>query len=186
MFDAACPEDAPAGAQARSAGREVFAERFIPGREFNLSLIETETGSRVLPPAEIDFSGLGGDRASIVGYSAKWLPGSHEFENTPRRFDFAPEDRELLDELGRVAVGSWSAFGLAGYARVDFRVDLEGRLFVLEVNANPCLSADAGFMAACGRAGLPPAEAVRLILAAALRARAVRAPSSWKEARCSS
>src|SRR4029450_3790656 len=40
----------------RQLGQACFAERFIAGREFNLSLIATNDGPHVLPPAEIDFS----------------------------------------------------------------------------------------------------------------------------------
>jgi D-alanine-D-alanine ligase len=53
-----------------------------------------------------------------------------------------------------MALRCWKLFDLKGYARVDFRVDQEGRPWILEVNANPCLSPDAGFSAAALRAGL--------------------------------
>ena len=43
------------------------------------------------------------------------------------------------------------AVRLSGYARVDFRVDGDGQPWILEVNANPCLSPDAGFAAAVSR-----------------------------------
>ena len=48
----------------------------------------------------------------------------------------------------------WMLFGLAGYARVDFRVDSAGEPWILEINTNPCLSPDAGFAAAVTQAGL--------------------------------
>jgi len=56
--------------------------------------------------------------------------------------------------LKDLALRCWKAFGLAGYARVDFRVDGAGRPWILEINTNPCLSPDAGFVAAAARAGL--------------------------------
>jgi D-alanine-D-alanine ligase len=43
---------------------------------------------------------------------------------------------------------------LNGYARVDFRVDREGRPFVLEINANPCIAPDSGFIAAAVKSGM--------------------------------
>ena len=49
-------------------------------------------------------------------------------------------------------------FGLGGYARVDFRVDKEGNPWVLEINANPCISPDSGFVAAADRAGIDYSE----------------------------
>ena len=48
---------------------------------------------------------------------------------------------------------------------MDFRIDAAGAPWILEVNANPCLSPDAGFSAALERAGIPFGEAVRRIVA---------------------
>ncbi|MBU1213389.1 MAG: D-alanine--D-alanine ligase, partial [Alphaproteobacteria bacterium] len=61
---------------------------------------------------------------------------------------------DLAAEIRRLSLASWHALGLAGYARVDFRASREGRVFVLEANANPCLAPDAGFAAAAAEAGL--------------------------------
>ena len=58
--------------RSRQLGQLCFAEQFIAGREFNLSLIATGDGPRVLPPAEIDFSAFPDGKPRIVGYAAKW------------------------------------------------------------------------------------------------------------------
>jgi D-alanine-D-alanine ligase len=50
---------------------------------------------------------------------------------------------------------------------VDFRVDADGRPWILEVNANPCLSPDAGFLAAAARVRLTPRRVVERIVEAA-------------------
>lgn len=155
--------------RAGPAAREWFAERFVEGRELNLSLLDGPSGVEVLPPAEIDFSHYPPGKPRIVGYAAKWAPGSFEYEHTPRRFEHPPEDGPLLARVSALALACWDLFGLRGYARVDFRVDEQGEPWILEVNTNPCLSLDAGFAAAAERAGLGFAEAVARILAAAPR-----------------
>ena len=144
----------------------LFVEAYVDGREFNLALL-ARPGHRepdVLPPAEIDFVGYPQGKPRVVGYKAKWDSGSFEYTNTPRRFDYPAQDARLLSELRRLALACWEQFALKGYARVDFRVGSNGRPWVLEINTNPCLSADAGFMAAAARAGLTREEVVGRIL----------------------
>ena len=150
--------------RAERLGGEVFAEAYIAGREFNLSVLAGPDGPEVLPPAEIHFVDYPDDRPRIVGYRAKWDSDSFEYHHTPRSFDFPPPDAPLLAELCRLARACWDLFGLRGYARVDFRVDETGQPWVLEINANPCLSPDAGFGAAAERAGLSfPAVIARIL-----------------------
>ncbi|HEY5597262.1 MAG TPA: hypothetical protein VIK47_00530 [Kiloniellales bacterium] len=144
-------------------GGDWFAERYVDGREFNLSILESPHGPLVLPVAEIQFVDYPLDRPRIVDYEAKWLEGSFAFEHTPRRFVDGAADAPLVAELRRLASDCWRLFGLRGYARVDFRVDAAGRPWVLEVNANPCLSPDAGFMAAAARAGLTATDVIAMI-----------------------
>lgn len=155
--------------RAPQLGGACFAERFVDGREFNLSLLAGPRGPELLPFAEMVFEGFGPDQPRIVGYRAKWDEASFEYQNTVRRFEFGPQDSDLLERLRRLALRAWDLFGLAGYARVDFRVDGAGRPWVLEVNANPCLSPDAGFVAALERAGITFDAATARILDCALR-----------------
>jgi D-alanine-D-alanine ligase len=151
----------------KKLGGECFAESYIAGREFNISLIGEAASPRVLPPAEIRFDGFSAGRPKFVGYRAKWEPDSPDYRNTPRTFDFGNEDRGLLQRMSDIAVRCWKLFKLRGYARVDFRVDGEGSPWVLEINANPCLSPDAGFAAAAERGGISYAGLIEAILRAA-------------------
>jgi D-alanine-D-alanine ligase len=144
----------------RHIGRPLFAEQFIEGREFNLSLLS----GQVLPPAEIDFSSFPPNKPRIVGHQAKWDQGSFEYQQTPRGFDFLATDRPLLECVSELARSCWQLFELSGYARVDFRVDRDGQPWILEVNANPCLSPDAGFAAAVSKAGMTYDEAIQRIM----------------------
>ena len=149
---------------------ECFAEAYVDGREFNLSLLAGDAGPEVLPPAEIVFDGYPPEKPRIVGYRAKWDEGSFEYKHTVRCFDFGPGDGPLLDSLRELALRCWALFGLRGYARVDYRIDAGGRPWILEVNANPCLSPEAGFAAAAARAGLGFERVVERIVGAPLAA----------------
>lgn len=131
-----------------------FAEAYIDGREFNLSVLAGPDGPVVLPHAEILFQNYPPGKPRIVDYRAKWLEGSFEYENTPRSFDFPPSDGPLLARLESLALAAFRAFGMRGYARVDFRVDRNANPWILEINANPCLTPNGGFTAATLRAGL--------------------------------
>ena len=71
---------------------------------------------------------------------------------------------KLLEELKALSYLCWRAFELRGYARVDFRVDENNKPYVLEVNANPCISPDAGFIAAAEHAGMSYREVIKRII----------------------
>ena len=153
----------------KDSGMAYMAEEFIQGREFNLSLLEVGGAPCVLLPVEQDFSGLPAGYPHVVGYSAKWSEASAPSGNIPRRHRFTAHEDRLLVKLRRLAIRCWYLFGLSGYARVDFRVDKTGRPFVLEINANPCLSPDAGLAYAASLMGLSMTDLVCLILYASLR-----------------
>jgi len=145
-------------------GGACFAEAFIEGREFNLTLLEGVDGPQVLPPAEICFEDFPGDQPHILDYRAKWDPASHQYHHLPRRFAFHARHRPLLDALQSLALRCWDLFDLSGYARVDFRVDAQNQPWVLEINANPCLAPDAGFAAALAQAGISYDRAIARIV----------------------
>jgi ribosomal protein S18 acetylase RimI-like enzyme len=151
----------------RREGGSWFAEVFVDGREFNLSILDGPGGPELLPAAETLFVDFPADRPRIVDYEAKWLPEGFAFAHTPRRFDFPPADAALIRRLDELARLCWRVFGLAGYARIDFRVDPERGPMVLEINGNPCLSPDAGFAAAAAAAGLDLCQVVTRIIQAA-------------------
>lgn len=168
-------------------GGACFAEAFIEGREFNLSLLAKNGNGipQVLPPAEICFENYTKDRHKIVDYKAKWESESFEYQHTVRSFDFADPDRPLLDKIKKIARECWKLFNLKGYARVDFRVDDSGNPWVLEVNTNPCIAPDSGFVAAANQAGLSFKAVIERILHEPLaritdRLRTESGESPWK------
>lgn len=142
-----------------------FAEAYIHGREFNISVIAADDAFQILPPAEMCFSNdFYENRPRILGYKAKWDEHSMEYQNTTRSFRFDEADTGLLTRLKEIAGRCWKIFGLRGYARVDVRVGKDGIPQVIEINANPCIAPDSGFVAACHEAGLEDIEIIKRII----------------------
>jgi len=143
---------------------ECFIEEFIDGREFNISVIETENEPQILPIAEIRFENYPKEKVKIVNYDAKWNEDSFEYHNTVRHFDFEKEDDQLLEELKKITIDIWNKFELNGYVRIDYRVDNQNKIYALEINVNPCISPDSGFFAACEKYGWNYTQMVETIL----------------------
>jgi D-alanine-D-alanine ligase-like ATP-grasp enzyme len=78
----------PADAPRVIAGRtlrlttEHFAEAYIEGREFHLTLLERISGVEALPIAKILFGSLEAHAPKIYGYDAKWTPNSPDYIGT--------------------------------------------------------------------------------------------------------
>ncbi len=150
-------------------GGSCYAEAYIDGREFNVALISGKKGVKVLPIAEMLFRDYAPDKLKIVDYKAKWDADSFEYNNTIRKFNFQKKDAGLISSLCEISLRCWDLFSLRGYARVDFRVDNNGKPWVLEINTNPCLSPDAGFAAALMQAKIKYHEAIGLIIDNAMK-----------------
>ncbi len=142
-------------------------EQYIDGRELNISVICRDGEPQVLPLAEIDFSAFEAGRPRIVGYEAKWLADSFEYNHTPRIIP-APLPKRLTEQIRELAVAACRTLACLDYCRVDFRLDKASRPYILEVNANPDISPDAGFAAALQAAGISYETFVRLSIDNAL------------------
>ena len=124
-------------------------EEFIAGREFNAAVIG-DTILEALPVSEIRFHD--GLPQQIVSYSGKWLEDSHEYAATE---PICPAHLEKKDQLAiqQVALKACRLAGCRDYARVDIRLR-DGIPYILEINANPDISPDAGLARAARAAGI--------------------------------
>jgi len=141
-----------------------FIEAFIEGREFNLSVLGGKGRVDVLCPAEMFFHDFPEGKPRMLGYKAKWDESSVEYSNTTRSFNSLTPESKLYQELAHLSRECWDCFGLKGFARVDFRVDEKGNPYVIEINGNPCISPDSGFIAAAHNAGLSNKDVVGRII----------------------
>jgi D-alanine-D-alanine ligase len=140
-----------------------FIENYLDGREFNVSIIANGKEPLVLPPAEMTFRDYPENMPKIVSYKAKWEENSFQYKQSVRSFD-TDISEYTINKMRSIAIDCWHLFNLHGYARIDMRTNKEGELFVMEANANPCISADSGFVAACFRHGLTKKEIIANII----------------------
>jgi len=112
-------------ALARQYDDEVMIERFVPGRELTVGVLE----GRALAVGEII------PRHEIFDYECKYTPGMSQ-EIFPAQLP-----PEAVAECQRLSLLAHEALKLGGYSRVDFRLTPAGELFCLEVNTLPGMTA---------------------------------------------
>jgi len=129
-----------------------LVEAYIEGREFNVAVYDLDK-PEALPVSEIDFGQMPEGQPHILSYEAKWLTDAAIYQASLPVCP-APIDDALRAKLQETAVKAFLAVECRDYARVDFRMDKKGRIFVLEVNPNPDISLNAGYARALNAAGI--------------------------------
>jgi len=138
----------------------VLAEEFIDGREFTVALFDGQP----LLVEEIEIH----VEPRIVGFRAKWDPGSAEYRGTPPVFVPIITNQQR-EEMMTLAARVCDAIGIRDYARVDFRMDAHGRIYVLEANPNPDISAGSGFRRSLEAANISYPDFIARLLDNAIR-----------------
>ena len=102
----------------------VLVEQFIPGREFAVGLLGNGD-PEVLPIVEVD---LEGDPNAIQSLDDKL--------KKPRgKLCPAQIDEKLAEEMRRLTKETFNVLGIYDFCRVDFRMDDQGKLYILELNS---------------------------------------------------
>ncbi|HVC29850.1 MAG TPA: D-alanine--D-alanine ligase [Steroidobacteraceae bacterium] len=131
---------------------EVMVERFIPGRELTVGVLE----GRALPVGEILAPG------EVFDYRAKYQAGGAR-EIFPA--DLSPE---IAARIQGLAVRAHAALKLGAYSRIDFRMDEQGGIWCLEANSLPGMTAASLLPQAARAAGIGFPELVERICRAAV------------------
>lgn len=132
-------------------GAAALVEEFIPGRELYVGVIGNER-LQTYPLWEMDFGTAGKAGAAIATRKAKWDRsyrqqhgiGSHPARDIPAA---------LQGHVSSLARRVYRALSLTGYARIDLRLGTDGQVYVLEANANPCLTSFEDFAVSAAAAG---------------------------------
>lgn len=140
-------------ALARRYDDEAMLERFVPGREFTVGILDGEALAvgEIIPKGE------------LFDYESKYQAGGAQ-EIFPAEI---PE--ELANIMRAHAVTAWHALKLTGYCRVDFRVDPNHQPWLLEVNTLPGMTATSLLPQSAAACGIPFADLCERVCHLALR-----------------
>ena len=134
----------------------VLVEHFIMGGEINVGLIGNSR-PEAFPPVELIFPESG---PPIYTYEDKTHKSGRQI-----RFECpAGISNELSVQAQELAQRAFQALGCYDCARVDMRVDEDGKLYLLEVNSLPSLGEHGSYPIGAERAGLDFAALVNRLV----------------------
>ncbi len=126
-----------------SVGTGALIERYIEGRELYVGVMGNGH-LQVLPVWELIMDKLPDDAKRIATERVKWSRKYQEkYGIRSGEAKNLPEGK--AEEIQHLAKRVYRTLGLSGYARIDLRMDNDGRVYVLEANPNPQIAAGEDF-----------------------------------------
>src|SRR5258705_3794864 len=120
-----------------SLGTGAIVEQFVDGRELYVGVLGNER-LEALPVREMSFAQMSANSLRIATERVKW--NTQYQKKNGIMTNAAKLDAAAVDHIQRIAERAYRALDLNGYARIDLRMDEEGRAYVLEANPNPNLA----------------------------------------------
>jgi D-alanine-D-alanine ligase len=156
-----------------SVGTGALIERYIEGRELYVGVLGN--GSlHALPVWELKMDKLPDDARRIATERVKWSRRYQEkYGITSKEAKGLPAGK--TEEIQHLAKQAYRALELSGYARIDMRMNEEGRLYVLEANPNPQIARDEDFADSAESASYRYPDLLQGVLNAGLRWRPAQA-----------
>lgn len=151
---------------------DAIVEQYVHGRELYVGMIGN-TRVQVLPVWELLFENLAPGALPIATASVKHNPAYQERRGIfqQRAEDLSPALRQHVIRTTRHIA---RILDLDGYARIDYRLSPDGKLYFLEANPNPDVAQSEEFASAAGEAGMPYPDLIQRILRLGLHRAAVQ------------
>jgi D-alanine-D-alanine ligase len=139
-----------------------LVEEFIDGREIYVGVLGNHR-LRVLPVWEMAFTKMPDTSWRIATERVKWSVKYQKRHGIDTAEAQLPEG--VAQKIQHLAKRTYRALDLSGYARIDFRMDPTGKVYVIEANANPQLAEAEDFAQSAKRAKLSYAYLLERIMA---------------------
>ncbi|MDJ0522162.1 MAG: D-alanine--D-alanine ligase [Planctomycetota bacterium] len=150
-----------------SVGDDAIAEEYIEGRELYLGVLGN-LRLETFPLWELNLDDLPDGAPRIATARIKWnLKYQRKYKIRSGPAEELPEG--IAARVARLSKRVFRLLGLSGYARLDWRMRPDGRIYLLEANANPDLSSDEDYALSAAAHGLSYEELIQRILNLGLR-----------------
>jgi D-alanine-D-alanine ligase len=150
----------------RQVKTHAIAEQYIAGREVYVGVIGNDR-LQTFTPWELLIRKLPEGAPNIATGKLKWdYAYQTKVDVTTEAADLAPE---ITKQIGHLSKRIYRLLGLSGYARLDYRLTDDGKLYLLEANPNPNISYGEDFAEAAEHAGVPYKPLLQKILTLGLR-----------------
>lgn len=147
---------------------DALAEEFIEGRELYVGVTGNDR-LQTLPIWELKFTKSEGPL--IATHKVKWDRKYQEKLGVETNLAEGLETA-VEKQIERICKRVYKALDLSGYARMDLRMRPDGRVYVLEANANPNLAFGEDFAESAEKGGLSYEDLLSKIIGLGLRYRA--------------
>ena len=141
---------------------DALVEEYIDGRELYIGVLGN-VRLTTLPIWEIDFGTLSKVQARIATRKVKW-DANYQDKHGISTGKAKRLSTEQQDQLARLAKRIYRGLHMSGFARLDLRMRDDGRVFLLEANANPDLTKGEDFAESAAAAGVDYTQLVARIV----------------------
>lgn len=146
---------------------DAIAEEYIEGRELYITIMGDKRIT-VFPPREFKFGKFPEDEPRIATYKAKW--DDNHRDKWGIKSVYAGKlpvgmDKKIVDVCKR----AYRTLGFRSYTRFDIRITPDGKIYILEPNANPCLARIGEVAHAVEKAGVSYNQLIKKIVTLGLR-----------------
>jgi D-alanine-D-alanine ligase len=150
-----------------SIGTDAIVEEYIDGRELYCGVMGNQR-LQVLPVWEMTFANLPEGQRAIATERVKW---NSKYQARVGVATKASRDlpEGALERVQHISRRVYQTLNLSGYARIDLRLDSQGRVFVLEANPNPQIARAEDFAMSAVDVGLPYPALLQRILTTGMR-----------------
>lgn len=150
-----------------SIGTDAIVEQYVEGRELYCGVLGNQR-VQVLPVWEMTFANMPESQHRIATERVKW---SAKYQAKMGIATNAAKDLpgDAAARVQHISKRVYKTLELSGYARIDLRLDAEGRIHVLEANPNPQIARAEDFAQSAEAAGLPYPQLLQRILTTGLR-----------------